>query len=102
MADDPVESFELPTADEITTAHRLREFENKMFGDGHARHGGQIEKGKGSAWESAEPNVRAHHAAIEELIAAEQEHEQADRVVQTAHARLQTAIARVQSTEGAL
>lgn len=83
-----------------TTADRLREFEDK-FCPG-ARVAGQIERGIGSAYAALSPEGKAHHAALEALIAAENEHHAAAAAEEAAAAKLADAIARSDETEGAL
>lgn len=81
---------------------RLRAFEVKVLGEDHPRPYGQIERGVGSHFSRLDAAHRAHHAALEELVAAEDEHRKAGAAEDAAHARLEAAIKRAAATEEAL
>jgi hypothetical protein len=56
----------------MTATDRLRAFEDEHFGKGAVRINGRIERGSGSPYQNADPKIRKTHAALEQLIAAEQ------------------------------
>jgi len=100
MADEP-ESFTEIKEPESTEA-RLRAFEDATLGENHLRHKDTPEKGVGSPFSRMSDPQKAHHAALEALIAAEKEHQAASAAEEAVHAKLETAIARAAETEGAL
>jgi hypothetical protein len=87
-------------AEETADTHaRLRAFEDKHLGENHTRPFGKIERGHGSKFSGLHPDLKAHHAALEALIAAENEHRTASAAADVAHAKLEAAIKRAEETE---
>lgn len=95
-----------PVSEPVSATERLRAFEDAHFGESHPRHAGQVEKGSGSLFSRNDENWgaahRAHHAALEALIAAEAEHQKASTAEAAAHAKLEAAVKRASATEEAL
>src|SRR5262245_11529973 len=85
--------------EEQTTRERLRSFEDHLFGKDHVRPNGGIERGIGSPFEGLDAAHKAHHAALEELIAAETAHKQAAESEYAARVRLDAAMDRVEDTD---
>jgi len=54
-----------------TAAAKLRAFEDDVFGKDVPRINGAIERGVGSAFAKMTDHQKAHHAALENLVAAE-------------------------------
>lgn len=92
----------LSEAEPASTPNRLRAFEDKVLGKDHMRHDHQPEKGVGSPFSLLHSNDRAHHAALENLIAVEKEHAEAEAHMGAVHAKLEAAVKRAASTEEAL
>lgn len=67
--DPPVHEPEL--VEKVDAAARLRAFEDKHFGTQAVRINDRIERGMGSPYQMAAPEVRKQHKAIENLIEAE-------------------------------
>lgn len=88
-----------PEPEPESTVDRLRAFEDRILGKDHVRHAGKVEKGHGSPFSGLSPEHKAHHAALEALIAAESEHKAASTAEDAAHAKLEAAIAKVEATE---
>lgn len=102
---DESNSFEPQTeqvAEIESTEDRLRAFEDATLGEDHPRHKGAPEKGVGSPFSRMTDQQKAHHAALENLIAAEKEHQAASAAEEAEHAKLEAAIARAAETEEAL
>lgn len=91
-----------PNEAEFSTAERLRLFEDERLGPDHLRHNHQVEKGIGSPFSMLTDKERAHHAALEHLIAVEKEHAAAEAHMAGVHAKLEAAVARASDTEEAL
>ena len=83
----------------ITPRDRLRAFEDRLFGPDHLRPNGEIERGIGSLFARLDAAHKAHHAALEELIAAEAAHNQAAAAEYAARTRLDTAQDRADATD---
>lgn len=99
------EQFPEPVAapDETeSTEARLRAFEDATLGEDHLRHKDAPEKGIGSAFSRMTDQQRAHHAALENLITVEKEHQAAHAAAEAATTKLEAAAARAAETEGAL
>lgn len=86
----------------MTTAARLRAFEDKVLGENCARIAGNIERGVGSPFAGLSDQQKAHHAALEALAAAEQDHHDAVAAADAAADKLAAAQIRADETEGAL
>ena len=80
----------------------MRAFENRVLGEDHLRHAGHVEKGIGSPFSLLHADQRAHHAALENLIAVEKEHAEAEAHMGAVHAKLEAAVKRASETEEAL
>lgn len=83
---------------DLTAADRLRAFEDAHLGKDVQRLNGHIERGSGSRFSSLKARERAHHAALEALIKAEEKHSAATAAMGAADAELQTAANRVEAT----
>lgn len=93
-----------PETETVSTHERLRAFEEKHLppeSEHHPRPHGKIERGSGSIFAGLHPAHKAHHAALEALIAAETKHQQASVAEDAAHAELEAAVARAAATEEA-
>jgi hypothetical protein len=97
---EPVEQE--PEPEHPSTHSRLRAFEELILGPDHVRPHDKIERGIGSPFSMLSAQHKAHHAALEALIAAEAEHKTASAAEEAAHAKLEAAIARATETEEAL
>ena len=82
-----------------SAAERLRAFEDAHLGEDVERVNGKIERGSGSRFSSLKGRERAHHAAIESLIKAEETHSAATAAMSAADAELEAASKRVEATE---
>lgn len=87
------------TAEPTNAAQRLRAFEDEHLREDVERVNGHIERGSGSRFSSLTPDERAHHAAIENLVKAEEKHSSATAAMSAADAELAAAVARVEATE---
>jgi hypothetical protein len=58
-------------AEPMTAEGRLRAFEDEHFGKEAVRINGNIERGSGSPYQDAKPEIRKQHIALTALIAAE-------------------------------
>ena len=83
---------------EVSFAQRLRDFEDKHFGKDATRIAGQVEKGHGSKHQLAPDDVKAHHAALESAIGAEQALAELRAKLVDAEQALAAATARVEAT----
>ena len=64
----------LPPAEEaaiVSAAAKLRTFEDDVFGKDAPRINGAVERGVGSPFARMTEHQKAHHAALEKLVAAE-------------------------------
>jgi hypothetical protein len=87
-----------PQPEPASATERLRAFEDKHFGEDAVRINGRIERGSGSPYQMAHPDVRRQHQALERLIeteqklieahtalmAADQAHDEAEQAVEAA------------------
>jgi hypothetical protein len=85
------ESF---SATKLTAAEKLRAFEDEHIGEDAVRIGGDIERGVGSKYQGMTDDQRAHHTALENLVAAEKQLADATAALATAQANADAAIAR--------
>lgn len=72
-------------------ADRLRAFEDKVLGKDVGRIDGKVERGIGSRYSQMKPDQRAAHAALEELVDADQAVLSAMRALGAAKVRMATA-----------
>lgn len=101
---DPIEpqneEFIEPVSEpEESTEARLRAFEDAHLGEDHLRMNDKIERGVGSHFSRLSDKHKAHHAALETLIAVEKEHQVASAAEEAAHTKLEAAINRAAETE---
>lgn len=55
----------------VAAKARLRAFEDDVLGKDAGRINGEVERGVGSPFAAMTPQQKAHHAALEQLVAAE-------------------------------
>ena len=79
-------------------AGRLRAFEDEVFGADTARIDGKVERGIGSYYQRMSDAERAHHQALEALVAAEQRLADAHAALVAADAAHEAAEERVNAT----
>lgn len=82
-------------------AERLRIAQDRLLGEDVPLHDGKPERGAGSKFSKLHPAHKAHLAAIEHLIEVEAEHAAAEAHLNSVHAKVEHAIARVDATEEA-
>ena len=97
----PDKMLATPEPEPMSAADRLRAFEDEH---NHPRIGDRIERGLGSLFQADVEGGwgekhRAHHAALEALVAAEKEDQAASQAEDAAHAKLEAAINRAAETE---
>jgi hypothetical protein len=78
---------------------RLRAFEDEHFGPDAVRIGGEIERGSGSPFAALNDKERAHYAALEKLVVAEQKRSDSAAAVAQAEADHAAAMAAVEQAE---
>lgn len=90
---------------EIGAAERLAAFEKEHMtvqhddGSSHLHVHGGIEKGVGSPYANLSDQKKAHHTALEQLVAAEKAHAEATTAMAAADAALEAAVQKVSATE---
>jgi chromosome segregation ATPase len=88
------------TPDEITTKTKLREFEDDKLGANTPRIDGAIERGHGSHFKTRlSDQDRAYHAALENLLSAEQKVADTSAALAVAQAAQDVAEKRVEAAE---
>lgn len=75
-----------PEPEPMTAADRLRAFEDEHFGKEAVRINDRIERGYGSPYHNAAPEIRKQYEALEKLIVAEQKLADAKGVLAQAEA----------------
>src|SRR4051812_16592267 len=68
---DKAKARDAEPANEPAAADRLRAFEDEHFGEKCVRINGLIERGSGSPFAMAAPEIRERHARIEKLLVTE-------------------------------
>lgn len=85
----------------MPATERLAAVHDKLLGADVPLHDGKPERGAGSKFAALHPSHKAHIAAIEHLVEVEAEHAAAEAHLNSVHARVQHALARVEATEEA-
>jgi hypothetical protein len=83
---------------EMPAAERLRAFEDRALGPGCSRPYGQIERGVGSRFTSLPREDQLHHAALLDLIDAENRRSAAQSALDQAAEAVKAAKTRVEAT----
>jgi len=82
-----------------TAKTRLRAFEDATFGRDAPRIAGEVERGVGSPFARMNPVQKAHHAALEQMVIAEQRHADAVAALESAKVAHDLAVKRAQAAE---
>lgn len=102
--DKPIDPPEPEVLDEpvrLTAKERLRAYEDEVLGEKAVRISGHIERGSGSHFQTKmTDDQRAHHAALERLVEAEQKLADAGAALASAEAAHRAAEAHVARGEG--